>query len=74
MIHRIFQVQQNVYSSLPASAGPLLRLFEDTPWFEATRFDAPSTRIEIEDPAGDLRVVERFTLATRVADPGAFEP
>lgn len=44
------------------------------PWFEATRFDAPSTRIEIEDPAGDLRVVERFTLATCVADLGAFEP
>ncbi|GBD45005.1 hypothetical protein HRbin40_02503 [bacterium HR40] len=56
-----------------ADATALLRLFEDTPWFEATRFDVPSTRVEMVAEGGQ-RVVERFGLVTRIADLAEFVP
>lgn len=63
-----------VLSGYAASAGPLLRLFEDSPVFEATRFEAPSTRVEVAGGPDGVRVVERFTLATRIAGPGSVGP
>jgi len=63
-----------VLSGYAADAGSLLRLFEDTPFFEATRFEAPSTRVELAGGPNGTRVVERFTLATRIAGLGSFAP
>ncbi len=63
-----------VLSGYAADAGSLLRLFEDTPFFEATRFEAPSTRVEVPGGPDGVRVVERFTLATRITGFGSFEP
>lgn len=61
-------------SGYTADAGQLLRLFEETPFFEATRFEAPSTRVEVPGGPNGVRVVERFTLATQIATLEGFRP
>jgi general secretion pathway protein L len=63
-----------VLSGYAADAGRLLRLFEETPFFEATRFEAPSTRVAMPGGPAGGRVVERFTLATRITGLGSFAP